>query len=76
MEDCRDTDDILHYLKVMPGKSLQGVAAQFAGIGLDSYCNLIVEALRGSNPNLGTLADALSTALAPYLPARTMPLSE
>ena len=76
VETCMAGDDISHYLQVMPGKALQGVAARFAGIGLENYHSLIFEALRSGNLKLESLHDSLVDALAPYLPARTMPLVE
>lgn len=70
IDDALESDDYLHFLKVLPGKSLVWLAAQSIGVQKERYYELVAEALTSKSPHLFHLGAKLELALSKHLPPR------
>ena len=59
--------DLVEVLKVMPGKALRPLASSMLGIKSDRYDNLIIQAIKGSDPDLQRLGTKLRDVLKPFI---------
>ena len=61
-------------LAVVPGKQLLPVAARTAGLNVQTYVQLVVDALRDESDELKSLSGRLEVALTEHLPPRYAPV--
>jgi len=72
VQNALDSEDPLHFLRVLPGKPLVGPAASSLGLTKERYCELIKTALNSKEPAFAALGASLASALAPFLPPRVV----
>jgi hypothetical protein len=75
IETAATSGTVEDLLRLLPGKGRLGVAAQFVGMQVDDYLNLVNQSLRGVD-GLGALGASVRAAVTSHLPPRTVPSSE
>jgi hypothetical protein len=75
VEDGLAMGDSMAILTLSPGKPFLPVAAQYVGLNVASYTNLIVESLSRPGATPDKLREALIAALQSHLPQRVVPAS-
>jgi hypothetical protein len=74
VDAAASTGSLTDMLSVIPGKQFLPVAASQAGMNVDAYVTLVIDALSDDASGLKSLGAEIESALAEYLPQRYAPV--